>query len=101
MTLHPPWLWGLLLAAPVVGRAAPPANAHSRTFLFTYSVAVTGLEPGRPARVWLPVAQASDDQEASIVSKELPAEGKIGREAEYGNEFLYFEAKADADGRYL
>jgi transglutaminase-like putative cysteine protease len=75
-----------------------PADPRSRTFQFTYGAAVTGLKLGQTARVWLPVAQSSDDQEASIVSKELPAEGKIGRETQYGNQILYVEAKADADG---
>ena len=87
----------LFLAA--LAPAAPPADAPTRAFQFTYAATVTGLKPEQSARIWLPVAQSSDDQDVSIVSKDLPAEGKIGREAEYGNEILYVEAKADTDGK--
>ena len=91
-----------LLLLPVLLMPAPPADklaeSRTRTFRFTYAAVVTGLKPGQEARVWLPVAPTNDDQEASIVSKDLPAEGKIGREGRYGNELLYVEAKADAEG---
>ncbi len=100
MTFHRPWLPALLLAAPLpVPAADPPADARARTFQFTYSAVVTGLKPDQAARVWLPVAHSDDNQEDAIVSRELPAEGKIGHDADYGNEYLYLEAKADADGR--
>jgi transglutaminase-like putative cysteine protease len=70
----------------------------SRSFLFTYGATITGLKPGEPARIWLPVASSSEDQEAKIESKDLPGEGKIGHEKQYGNDILYFEAKAGPEG---
>ena len=90
-----------LLAAATPAAAEPPTGgaSHTRGFQFTYAAVVTGLKPGQAARVWLPVAPSNDDQDASILSKELPAEGQIGREPEYGNKVLYVEAKADADGK--
>ena len=97
MTPHSLWLPAFLVAA--LPAADKPAEAHSRTFRFTYAAVVTGLKPDQPARVWLPVAPSNDDQDATIVSKELPAEGKAGRDAEYGNAFLYLDAKADSEGK--
>jgi transglutaminase-like putative cysteine protease len=90
----------LLAASAAAGLGADKApEARSRTFQFTYAATVTGLKPGQTARVWLPVAQSNDDQDASVVAKALPAEGKMGREPDYGNQILYVEAKADADGK--
>ena len=60
---------------------------------------MTGLKPGEAARIWLPVASSSTDQDASIVSKELPAEGQLSRQSPYDNQILYLEAKADAEGK--
>ncbi len=105
MTPHLLSLSALLLALPPA--ADKPAEVRSRTFRFTYAAVVTGLKPDQPARVWLPVAPSNDDQDATIVSKELgcgmvsdhATTGGIGRDAEYGNEFLYLDAKADAEGR--
>ena len=98
MTPHSLLLPALLLARRA-GRRQAGRSRRTRTFQFTYAAVVTGLKPEQTARVWLPVAPSNDDQDVSIVSKELPAEGKIGRDAQYGNEFLYVEAKADADGK--
>ncbi len=100
MMLYPFNLSALLLAAfPTVNCADAPPAVRSRTFRFTYAAVVTGLEPNQSARVWLPVAPSNDDQDAAILSKELPADGEIGRDADYGNDFLYLEAKADSEGR--
>jgi transglutaminase-like putative cysteine protease len=98
MSLHR-FSFPALLLVPLVAAADVPTLAHTRTFQFTYAAAVTGLKPGQTARIWLPTASSNADQVASIVSKELPAEGKIGRESLYGNHILYLEAKADAEGR--
>ena len=94
---------GLALASAVSGVGADePAKTgkpRSRTFLFTYAATVTDLEPGTKARVWLPIPPSTSEQDVKIESKELPAPGKIGKEAEYGNEILYVEAVADKDGK--
>jgi transglutaminase-like putative cysteine protease len=74
------------------------SQAKSRSFTFTYAGAVTGLQPGEKARVWLPVPPSNADQDAQLQSKHLHAEGKIGKEPLYGNEILYFEAPANAEG---
>ncbi len=81
---------------PKTSAAAGPAR--SRTFQFTYAAKVTGLPPGKVARVWLPVPPSNEDQEVKILAKELPAEGHPGRDRQYGNRILYVEAKAGKDG---
>jgi transglutaminase-like putative cysteine protease len=97
----------LAVLLPAPARSAEPspdpkASApRSRTFLFTYSAAVTGLPPGKLARIWLPVPTAGADQDVRIVSKELPAaaeKDQFTREPRFGNEMLYVEARAGADG---
>jgi hypothetical protein len=70
-----------------------------RAFRFTYAATVTDLQPGEQARIWLPVPPSNEDQEVKIVKEALPAAGKLGKEAKYGNEILFLEAKADADGK--
>ncbi len=71
----------------------------SREFLFTYAGAVKDLKPGDEARIWLPVARSSVEQEVEIVSKKLPANGSFHDEKQYGNRALYFQARAEADGK--
>jgi hypothetical protein len=88
----------LALAAAAAGRADTPAAPKSREFLFTYAATVTGLKPGQTARIWVPVAPSNAQQQVKIVSRKLPAEGKIGTEAKFGNKILYFAAKADDKG---
>jgi len=44
------------------------------------------------------VPPSNEDQEIKFESKQLPGEGQIGRESEYGNQILFVEGKADADG---
>jgi hypothetical protein len=87
-------------AAPNEKIAAPAADpkAKSRTFLFTYSTTVTGLPEGKSARIWLPVAHSDDDQDVSIEAKDVPKDAKITECTKTGNQYLYVEAKPNADG---
>ena len=80
---------------------ADPGNQppRSRQFLFTYQGTLTGLKPGQSAKVWLPVPPTNGDQEATIVERNLPAKDQLGKESKYGNQILYFEAKADDEGK--
>jgi transglutaminase-like putative cysteine protease len=75
------------------------AEPNRRTFQFTYQAAVTGLQPGQAARIWLPVPPSNEQQEVTLAKKDLPGEGQIGKETKYGNQILYVEAKADQAGR--
>lgn len=87
----------------ILGLAGNPAEAdqpaqRGRDFQFIYSGSITGLAPGQKAHVWLPVPVSNEDQQVKIVSRELPAEAMLGREKDYGNEMLSFEAAADQSG---
>jgi uncharacterized protein (TIGR03000 family) len=73
-------------------------DAKTRTFLFSYSATITDLPAGKKVRVWLPVPPSNADQKVEIVSKDLPAEGKIGKESRYDNRMLYVEGMAGPDG---
>ncbi len=75
---------------------ARAAEAKTREFLFTYAATVTGLEPGKSARIWLPVPPSNADQQVSVAMS--PADAKIGKETKYGNQTMYIEGKAGADG---
>jgi transglutaminase-like putative cysteine protease len=86
------------LASQVVGEDGS-RPAKSRTFLFTYAGAVTGLEPGKAARIWLPMPPSNEDQDVTIVIKDLPSQRQVSNESKFGNQILYFEAKPDEKGR--
>ncbi len=89
----------VLLSLPAEGAELPNQDKpRSRTFLFSYSAAVTGLEPSQKARIWLPVPSSSADQEVAIESKDLPAKEQVGKESKCGNKVLYLEATAREDG---
>jgi uncharacterized protein (TIGR03000 family) len=81
--------------APVRAQAADVAK---RDFQFTYTVGVTGLEPGKTARIWLPVPSSDDDQDVRMVLTELPPGNRLTRETQYGNQLLYVEGRANAAG---
>jgi hypothetical protein len=74
-------------------------DAKSRAFLFHYHATVTGLKSGQVARIWLPIPPSNDEQAVTVVKRDLPAGGQIGKESRYGNQILYVEAKADTDGK--
>src|SRR5262245_33387683 len=88
----------MLLPILLVLASADPAAPRERSFLFTYSAKVTGVEAGKTARVWLPVPPTTADQDVAVESKQLPAKEQIERDPVYGNQILYFEAPVAADG---
>jgi hypothetical protein len=90
---------GLCALLPASRAAPDKAPAKSREFLFTYQATVTGLKPGETARVWVPVPPSNDDQKVEVLKEDLPAEGHVGREPEYGNKVLFVEARADDEGK--
>jgi transglutaminase-like putative cysteine protease len=88
-----------LLALTARGDDKTPASAKTRSFRITYAATVTDLSPGKVARIWLPVPPSNREQDVELVAKHLPAEGRIKREPKFGNDILYLEAQADADGK--
>jgi uncharacterized protein (TIGR03000 family) len=92
----------LVNAAPTVSAAPPPpprgAAVATRTFQFTYGATVTGLPPGKVARIWLPVPSSNDEQDVRMIRAELPSGNRLAREPQYGNQILYVEARPDAAG---
>ena len=79
--------------------ASPVApDARLRRFRFFYAGALTDLEPGTMARVWLPVAVTGVDQTVRILSVDLPGEYRETVEQRYRNALIYFEAEANQHG---
>ena len=77
---------------------APKQPTKSRKFEFTYATTITGLPPGKMARIWLPVPPSNDEQQIKIKGKDLPEKNRISPEPKYGNDILYAEARAGEDG---
>jgi transglutaminase-like putative cysteine protease len=92
---------GLVSLAGVASQAAAEKESEpkTRTFLFDYGATVTGLPPGKVARVWLPVPPSNEDQQVQIADKRLPARERISEESKFNNRILYLETRADRDGR--
>lgn len=72
---------------------------RSRRFRFHYAGAISGVEPGRTARIWIPIAESNAQQTITRFQSELPGSSRLARDPDYGNLILYFEAQADSDGR--
>ena len=68
------------------------APAASRTFAFTYDVALTGLPAGaRKARIWIPEAVSGDSQTVTLEGTTGPVPTVETSDPEYGNRILYAE----------
>ncbi len=70
----------------------------SRSFKFVYGASLTELEPGTKVRVWLPVATSNHDQQVELIDTYLPATHQMTQEKKFGNQLIYFEARANEDG---
>ena len=70
----------------------------TRNFEFVYGAVLTELEPGTSVRVWLPVAKSGHDQTVERIATNLPGEYELTTESKYGNDLIYFEAKANDAG---
>src|SRR5262245_51311159 len=85
-----------LLLALAPGLEAPAEPPRSRTFQFTYSATVTGVTPGKPVRLWLPVPPSGGDQSVRI--EKLPDGAKVHYDPAADNHYLHIEKPAGADG---
>ena len=74
----------VLLSGCLLAQSAP-----SRHFTFRYEFTVQNNQPGKPLRVWIPLAQSDAHQKVEIksITGDLPL--KKTQEREYGNRMLY------------
>jgi transglutaminase-like putative cysteine protease len=75
---------------------ATETKPQSRHFRFTYAFVVRNTSPGKPLRVWIPLAHSDPRQQVRVIlaSGDLPL--RRTTEKQYGNEIFYAEvAKAD------
>lgn len=65
------------------------AQSKPRHFVFNYSFTVHNAAPGKPLKVWFPLASSDQFQQVHILSQsgDLPLE--VTREREYGNRMFY------------
>jgi len=78
--------------------APKAAKPQSRTFQFTYEAIIKDVPEGKKARVWIPLPVTTADQDVVIEKMEVPGKETIGREKQYGNQMLYFEAEPNNAG---
>ncbi len=81
---------------------ATPASSDTdsnktRTFKFTYGAVLTNLEPGKPVKVWLPVATGNHDQDVALLDVNQEKYQRTTEKA-YGNALIYFETTASEAG---
>jgi len=88
----------LLLFFPVCQLAAQAtSNAQkfsppTRTFRFTYNVAVKDIPSGaKRVRIWIPVPQTDQHQTVRLLSVKAPVKTRMTQEPEYGNRMMYAE----------
>jgi len=77
-----------------------PIQARSRTFLFTYDATVKDLPAGKNARIWIPLARSSAEQEVKLQTEKVPegAKSSKGADKQYHNQMLFVDAAANENG---
>jgi transglutaminase-like putative cysteine protease len=76
----------MLFAATETPISSRPSERH---FTFDYTFTVRNTNPGKPMRIWIPLAESNPSQEVRILSKSGDLPLKQTREREYGNAMLY------------
>lgn len=94
--LIPVFAW--LVAFAVMGTAfswSSETSVPTRKFRFTYLTTLPSVRSGaKSAQVWIPLPQSGPYQTIDDVKIEAPFTYTQRREAEYGNEYLYFDVPA-------
>ena len=78
---------------------APEAYAaKTRAFKFTYGAVLQNIEPGKPVKVWLPVATTNHDQDVELLQVNVGVDYQETVESRFGNRLIFFETVADEKG---
>jgi len=70
----------------------------SRSFVFTYAGAITDLPVNKIAKVWLPLAVTTAEQDVVIKEVKPPRKHGITKDKVYGNGIIFFETQANDKG---
>ncbi len=90
------WL-AILTLAGVALAATKSASSHARQFEFSYEVRIPQLPPeAKSLRMWVPLPRSDAYQSIHGLTVSSPVAYNRGRDAEYGNEYLYLEVPASA-----
>lgn len=73
---------------------------NEREFKFHYAASIQGLENGSRARVWIPIAQSTADQQIRMTGASTPSPMQINKDTSYGNDIGYFELTATDTGLF-
>ena len=74
----------------------PAFTQDSRHFTFHYAFTVKDVPAGKKVRVWIPAAHSDAFQDVKVVSAKGDLPLKKTRDAKFGNEIYYAEAKNSA-----
>lgn len=74
----------------------PTFAQESRHFTFHYAFTVKDVPAGKKVRVWIPAAHSDAFQEVKVVSVKGDVALNKTRDAKFGNEIYYAEAKSSA-----
>jgi len=80
-------------------KSAVAAAPQQRKFRLDYGATLAQVPAGAKVRVWIPVPPSTDHQQVTELARKLPSEAKLGQEAKYGNQMLYFETKGPEPGK--
>src|SRR5579863_4788823 len=86
----------ILALASLLAFTLPALAQESRHFTFRYAFTVKNLPAGKTVRVWIPTAHSDAFQDVKVVSAKGDLPLKKTRDAKFGNEIYYAEAKNSA-----
>src|SRR5438270_8650223 len=75
----------LAMSAPLLAQAQTP----QRHFTLRYEFTINNVDPGKPLRVWIPLAVSDDYQTVAVTGRAGDLPLKETRERQYGNRMLY------------
>ena len=77
-----------------------PSRPGERHFTFDYTFTLRNTNPGKPLRIWIPLAESNPSQEVRILFKTGDLPLKQTREPEYGNAMLYASTEKAEKAEY-
>jgi transglutaminase-like putative cysteine protease len=73
---------------------------EERHFTFHYSFTIKNVEPGKPLRVWIPLAHSDPSQDVRVSTQTGGLPLKQTHDAEYGNSILFAETDKTTKTEY-
>ncbi len=74
------------------------SKPEKRAFRFNYDFALTGLQPGATAKIWVPLPPSNSEQSIKLLESKNPGEVSRHTDARYQNEMLQITAEVPENG---